>query len=235
MIVCFLSSFAVLMYGIALAKFIPNSWHAVTNSLAVVAAVYVAVVPLDITFSSLGISIDSLIKGAVIGLAASFLIIALAFVLASLPIFHGYFLSQHSILKTKTSRIVYETVVRIPIITALFEEIIFRGFLLAVFLIYLPTIWAVALSSIVFGLWHVFPAINTMNENHYKKFKANKSGGKLYIAGNVLATAGAGVVFSILRLMSGSIIAPWLVHWAINAGGVVSVLFAKSRSEKNLH
>lgn len=232
-LVCSVASASVLSYGFVLSKYIPRSWHAAANSIAAIVSISAAWL-MGLSLNSLGLSPSSVIKGSIIGLAASLLIIGSALLLASLPFLRSYFLSQHSILKSRTSLIVYETVIRIPLVTALFEEVIFRAFLLGVFMLYMPTAWAIVLSSVVFGLWHISPSINSMNENHYKSIKS-KDSSRLYIGANVLFTTLAGIGFCLLRIMSGSIAAPWLVHWSINAGGVVGVLFARGRMQKNLH
>lgn len=40
-------------------------------------------------------------------------------------------------------------------LSSIYEEIIFRGFVLFGLLMYLPTTWSVAISSFLFGLWHI--------------------------------------------------------------------------------
>jgi len=54
----------------------------------------------------------------------------------------------------------------------------------------------------------------------------------LRVTADVIATAIAGMFFTWLRILSGSLIAPWLVHWTINGSSMVSVLFAKSAADK---
>ncbi|CCQ17816.1 putative integral membrane protein [Rhodococcus sp. AW25M09] len=85
---------------------------------------------------------------------------------------------------------------RIPVGTVLTEELLFRGVLDAA---------APALSPIFFGLWHVHPA---------------RAAGDSVI-GTVFATTAAGLVFSWLRARSGSVLAPALLHYFLNASGAV--------------
>ena len=56
-----------------------------------------------------------------------------------------------------TARFLYEVCVRIPFGTALVEELVFRGALLAMILRRHGTKTAVAATSALFGLWHVRP------------------------------------------------------------------------------
>lgn len=102
----------------------------------------------------------------------------------------------------------YKVLVNIPFQTVVLEEVVFRGVLLAVLVRVLPgTCVAVLASSALFGLWHVAPTIE------------NASGGASVgaVAVAVGVTFLAGLFFAVLRLASGSVLAPALVHLATNA------------------
>ncbi|OZD00877.1 CPBP family intramembrane metalloprotease [Rhodococcus sp. 06-235-1A] len=95
---------------------------------------------------------------------------------------------------------------RIPVGTVLTEELLFRGVLDAA---------SPVLSPIFFGLWHIHPA---------------RAAGDT-VPGTVIATTAAGVVFSWLRARSGSVLAPALLHYFLNASGaVLAHLAANDRS-----
>jgi uncharacterized protein len=115
--------------------------------------------------------------------------------------------------------LVHAVMVRIPLGTAVFEEVLFRGVLLAALLEVTSTVWAVAWSSLAFGLWHVAPTIVSLRENG---IAPASSRGRGAIVGSVLVTAVAGVGFSVLALVSGSLLAPILAHWATNAFGLLA-------------
>ncbi len=102
------------------------------------------------------------------------------------------------------------------------EELIFRGALLGLFLQRHRPWVAAALSSAVFGVWHVLPTLNSLDTNP----GASATSGSLLlqaaaVAFVVLATGVAGMFFSWLRLRSGSILAPWLTHTGFNAIGYI--------------
>jgi uncharacterized protein len=109
--------------------------------------------------------------------------------------------------------------VRIPLGTVLFEEIAFRGVLLAALMRRYGTRSAVVWSSVVFGLWHIAPTMVALELNG---IDPASRGAVLAIAGTVALTAAAGVIFSLLRLVSGSLLAPFLAHWATNAIGLLA-------------
>lgn len=115
----------------------------------------------------------------------------------------------------------FHAFVRIPIGTALFEEVVFRGVLLGALLAVTSTAAAVAASSVVFGLWHVVPTLRTLDINGVEDPAARRRA----VAGAVVATTLAGVVLAGLRLVSGSVAAPVLAHAAVNSLGLLVAAF----------
>jgi membrane protease YdiL (CAAX protease family) len=112
-----------------------------------------------------------------------------------------------------------EILVSVPLGTVLLEELAFRGSLLALLRRLGSTTRAVVVSSVLFGLWHIAPAIGTAGDNSALP-GTSQSGSGLAVAvvGTVIATTIAGVVFCWLRLRSGSLVAPMLGHIATNSG-----------------
>ena len=53
------------------------------------------------------------------------------------------------------------------------------------------------------------------------------------VAGTVLFTTAAGVLFAELRRRSGSLLAPMLLHWATNAAGVLGSALVWSISRRS--
>ena len=71
-------------------------------------------------------------------------------------------LADEKITGTGRAEAAFETFVRIPLETALAEEIIFRGVLLGLGLRSRTPVGAVVSSSIWFGLWHVYPTLGSL-------------------------------------------------------------------------
>lgn len=114
-------------------------------------------------------------------------------------------------------RLVFEVLVRIPLGTATFEEVAFRGVLLAACAEVMPTGWAVVAQALVFGLWHVGPTRLALQLNgRWDPVVARRD-----LTAAVLVTAVGGVWFALLRLGSGSLLAPILSHASINAFGLL--------------
>ena len=115
--------------------------------------------------------------------------------------------------------IAYQVLVRVPFGTVLWEEVAFRGVLLAALSRWLRRPVAVAASSAVFGIWHVRPTLSGLAANDLVDGPVATSAAVLLAC---LGTAAAGVLFCWLRLRSGSLLAPALLHLATNALGTLT-------------
>jgi membrane protease YdiL (CAAX protease family) len=107
----------------------------------------------------------------------------------------------------------------VPLGTVLVEEVAFRGVLLGLLLAQFGTGGAVAVSSLLFGLWHVPSALELHDASAIGSGDVHDRGRT--VLATVAFTAAAGVVFAALRLLSGSLLPPAALHWATNASGIV--------------
>jgi len=116
----------------------------------------------------------------------------------------------------------------IPLGTVIPEELAFRGVLWGLLRRSSGRGVATTVSSAVFGMWHVLPALAAGSAN--QALDAVVGGGALglwlRVVGTVLFTAAAGVLFCELRVRSNSLLAPLLAHWAVNGLGVIFVQLA---------
>lgn len=114
--------------------------------------------------------------------------------------------------------------VMIPVGTILLEEVAFRSVLWG-FLSRHARMWQVVVgSSLLFGLWHVFPAMASATGNEAIGSAVSGLGPFAKVAvvgGTVLFTALGGVLAGELRRRSGSLFASVGMHWATNALGVL--------------
>ena len=110
----------------------------------------------------------------------------------------------------------------IPLGTVVLEEVAFRGVLLGA-LRHRGPVWAGALSSILFGVWHVLPSLRLGRVNPAVGSVVGAGAGAqiLVVCGAVGFTALAGVVLCELRRRSGSLLASAGLHWAVNAFAVL--------------
>ena len=209
---------AVLGYGVLVNRVVPNGLYVPVN-LAAAGAAVAAAHALGASWRDLGLARDRMTAGLRLG-GLTLLPIAAAVALGLAVPWTREFFRDTTIVDASTAEAVYTLLLRIPFGTALAEELIFRGALLGLFLQRHRPWVAVALSSAVFGLWHVLPTLSSLDTN---PGAAATAGSVLLQAGAValvvLATGLAGAVFSWLRLRSGSILAPWLTHTGFNSIG----------------
>lgn len=195
---------------------LPGAWYVPANLV-------VAVILIGITrqsgasWSELALDPADAGRGVRVGLAAMAAVgIAIAVGLL-LPPVRSYFEDDGVALDT-TFENWFVPLVRIPLGTVVYEEIMFRSVLFALFGRLRDVRVAVLATSVLFGAWHIVPAAETA------------SGGALAIlgavVGTVLVTTTTGFAFAWLRVRSNSVVAPILAHAAINSFAYVAALVA---------
>ncbi len=154
--------------------------------------------------SGLGLRPDRLGSGLRWGAAAAGVVAVVLLVGVLLPATHDSFDVPRA--HTTLGDLATQVLVVIPLRTVVVEELAFRGTLLGLLLVLLPRWWAVAVCSVLFGLWHLAGVLTST------------PGGPAHAAlvglGTVAATGAAGAVFCWLRLRSRSLLAPALAHLA---------------------
>ena len=217
----------ILLYSTVLAKLVPEKFHIALNALIAIVAILIGF-GFGLNAQQMGVALNTITSGLFIAVIATILICIVTIIMALIPPLRRFFIGDN-LSNASGKLIAFETAIRIPFSTALIEEILFRGVLLGLLLAHNSQITALVISSVLFGLWHIFPTIKTLEQNKTTKkivgtSKAKTSAGVL---ATIVTTTIAGFIFGILRIIAGSIIAPWLVHWSINASGVLGIYVAK--------
>lgn len=114
--------------------------------------------------------------------------------------------------------VAFRMAVRVPLGTALTEEVAFRGVLLAAFLTN-GVIPAAVLSSLAFGLWHIAPTIVGVRVNRPDRGPLSWASAA---AGAVVLTLLAGIGLVWLRLVTDSLAAPVTLHAVLNSLGTLA-------------
>ena len=113
-------------------------------------------------------------------------------------------------------QLAFAVLVRVPVGTAFFEEMAFRGVLLAMLARRFGTAWGVAGSSLAFGIWHVVPSLSLAAGNAAVGSVLGEHPLWAAAAG-VVAAALAGVSLCLLRIRYDHLIAPLAVHATANS------------------
>jgi membrane protease YdiL (CAAX protease family) len=180
---------------------IPHHLHFVTNTamIGVMAAIAVAA---SLSRAEIGVGSGSWRKG----LAYGAVVVAVIGVVVSAVALLGFDPTSDMADRAAVSgrEMLFQVFVQIPIATVLFEELAFRGVLAPLLERLTSPGRALAMASVLFGLWHVQPD------------QFDSWGGVGSVLGTVAATTVAGAGFLVLKRRSGSLLAPALAHWGTN-------------------
>jgi uncharacterized protein len=205
-----------LAYSFLVNRVVPKAWYVPANMAA--AAAFVAVARgLGASWTDMGVRRERLGRGMRVGIAAAIPIAAVVAAGVAVPATRRYFADQR-VMGLGAGATAFDVLIRIPVGTAVCEELIFRGALLGVFLRHRTPITAVAISSMMFGLWHVFPTLDTLHLNPVGDLVEGSTLRTVEaVIGAAAVTTAAGFGFSWLRLRANSVVAPIIAHGALNA------------------
>ena len=196
---------------------LPAGWYVAAN-LAAAAVLLAAARGLGLSWRELGLAREHLAAGARWGGAALALVAAGYLLLLAVPATRPL-LADARVAGLDAGAVAYRALVRIPLGTVLWEEVAFRGVLLAALARVLPLRSAVAASAAAFGVWHARPTAQALAVNGLVDGILDTALGVLL---GCAFTAAAGVLFAWLRLRSGSLVAPALFHVATNSLGLLA-------------
>jgi len=112
--------------------------------------------------------------------------------------------------------VAYAALVRVPVGTALLEEVAFRGVLLAMLTRRYGTAWGVVGSSLAFGAWHLLPSLGLAAGNA----AAGSALGAHPLVASVIGMVAAGLAgafLCLLRIRYDHLVAPLAVHGTANS------------------
>jgi uncharacterized protein len=147
-----------------------------------------------------------------------------------MPVFNDLFHDRR--VHDGVGTLIFQTVVRIPFGTVLLEEVAFRSVLPGLFGARWGVVRGSIAASLVFGLWHVLPAL-TLN-------RVNPVAGDVFGTGN--AAVAAAVVFAVvgtfvaglwwcwIRYRSRSILATMIAHVSTNSLGYLIAWIVAARA-----
>jgi membrane protease YdiL (CAAX protease family) len=168
-----------------------------------------------LTRADLGLGGERLRRGLVLGAGAAAVVGLLYATAVALPATRAAFVDARG--AVPLTAVLFLALVRIPLGTVVLEELAFRGVLPALVGGSFGGGWwrATLVSSGLFGLWHVLPAMGSGGA------VSDTLGSAGAVAGTVLFTATAGVVFRAWQRWSGHLVTPMLLHAATNSLGAL--------------
>ena len=172
------------------------------------------------SWRELGLSPSSLRPGLRWGLLLGVALPAPLYLALALPEGMRSLIEDPRIEGVAVTGLAYRGLVRIPLGTALFEEVAFRGVLYGVWVRARGFRSAILGSSIAFGLWHVTPSLELLQQREWSHAPLFLAGG---VVGTVIATFLGGLLFCWLRWRTGGAYGPALTHWLVNALALTAV------------
>jgi uncharacterized protein len=230
-------SFAVLL-SLAVVAYnnIVNRWgpfhgaaYVPLNLTFACATTLVAAATLGLSRAELGLQGDVSDAGEALALVAVFAIGAFAigaFAIAGSR--HGHRIADKRVTDLRGRALAFYVLVSIPLGTAVAEEVVFRGVLLAAWRdTGASMLLAAVCVSVAFGLWHVTPTIIGIRMNDLDASRRKLS---VAVIGAVMLTMLAGLGLTWLRIESGGLVEPIVLHAGINSVGALAAVSAGRRS-----
>ena len=154
---------ATLAYNVAISQVTSGTGYVMANTGAAALSV-LAARTCGVSWADMGMCPDRLGRGIRIGLITALPAAAVVGLGAAVSATRGFFQDERAT-GGGTRHVLFETLVRIPLGTALPEEVIFRSSLLGLFTQRHSPAAAASMSSILFGVWHVLPTLRTLPLN----------------------------------------------------------------------
>ena len=221
-------SCVVVLYNNAINRWSPfhGAAYVPVNTAFAVVVTAVAAAALDQSATQIGLSGDA--GDVTFPLALVSVFAAGAFGLAESR--RGYLIADKRVAGMRGGALAWYVLVRIPIGTALVEETIFRGVLYALWRNAVTSEVVAALcAAIAFGLWHIAPTIIGLRLN---RPQATNTQVALAVLGAAGLTTVAGLGLTWLRVWSGGLLAPILLHAGVNSAGALAAAVACRRTSR---
>jgi uncharacterized protein len=207
---------ALLAWNAAVNRVVPSPAYVPAN-LAAAGLSLAAARQAGVSAAELGLDRRRAGRGLRVGLAAAAPVVAVVAIGAALPATRRFLVEDRRATTGGAGYALYHTLVRIPLGTAVAEEVLFRGALLGLLTQRHPRARAVAVSSVLFGCWHVLPTLDTMALNPLGATVGDRAGTGGAVLASVAVTALAGLGLSWLRFRGDSVVAPVVAHAALNS------------------
>ena len=198
-------------------------WHIPFN-LGVLGVALLVARRAGTTWTTMGLRPDRVgrgvaVGGAIIGVIAVVLVVGVA-----IPATRDLFRDER-VIENSTTWVLLQTFVRIPLATALYEEVLFRGIVFGMLVRRRSPVVAGLLTSVLFGLWHILPTLDTLQTNPAGNMFTGAIGLVVAIAGAIAGTFIAGLAFLWIRLYANSTYASVLAHIGTNSIAMLAALF----------
>jgi membrane protease YdiL (CAAX protease family) len=199
-----------------------DAWHIPFN-LAVLGVALLIARRAGTTWTTMGLRQDRAARGVKVGLGVVAIIAVGVTVAIAIPATRELF-EDDRVIENSVLWVLFQAVVRIPLATAFYEEVLFRGIVFGMLMRRNSPIVAAIWTSVLFGFWHVLPTLETLETNPAGDIFTGAIGLVVAIAGAVAGTMLAGIGFLFVRLYANSTWASVLAHIGTNSIALIGAL-----------
>jgi membrane protease YdiL (CAAX protease family) len=161
---------------------------------------------LHLSAEDIGFRRKNLARSLLLGFAVAFALIAPFAIILWIRGFIGLNLKGPVLAVDSLQDLLFRSLVRIPFGTALFEEMLFRGFAYGYVQKRFNSLKAILISSFLFSCWHIVPAFRTVRGN--------------FRVGDVFLGASLWIIFMVGSFIAGLMFA-WLRYKGKHIGGCI--------------
>ncbi len=215
---------ALISYANVIANRVLDPWWHIPFNLGILGVALAIARNAGAGATDLGYRRDRIKRGLTVGGIVMGVIGAGILIGVALPFTRDFFRDDR-VIERSTWVVLFDALIRIPIATAFYEETLFRGVLFGMFARRWAPLWAGLASSLLFGLWHILPTLDTLLTNPAGESIDSIPEVALALVGSVVGTALAGLAFLWLRLRANSTVAPVMAHIATNSFALLAALF----------
>jgi membrane protease YdiL (CAAX protease family) len=171
----------------------------------------------------MGLRRDRATRGLTLGVViVAGIIIAMLLAIAISSI--SEILHDDRFVESSVGLLLFHALIRIPLGTALYEEVLFRGVIFGMLARRYTPLKAAIWSSLLFGLWHILPVLDVMQTNPVGAHVSGLSGTSVAVLAAVAGTFLSGLVLLWIRLLANSILASVIVHIGTNSTAIIAAI-----------
>jgi membrane protease YdiL (CAAX protease family) len=200
---------------------LPSAWYVPWNLLV---AVCVAILGVQcVSLAEAGFA--EWRRGAAFGVVLMTATAVVMLVAVAMPAFHDLYRDRR--VDEGLGSMLYQVAIRIPLGTAVLEEVAFRAVLPALLAVRFGVMRGCVAASVLFGLWHVLPSLslNKVNPVATDVFGTGTGGQIVAVVFAVIGTMVAGLWLCWIRYRARSILATVLAHIGSNSIGYTIAWF----------
>ncbi|GMQ92863.1 MAG: hypothetical protein BMS9Abin12_0340 [Acidimicrobiia bacterium] len=203
-------------------EILDDVWHIPFN-LGILGVALLVARRAGTTWTTMGLRTDRAKQGVSVGTIVIGIIAVGVAIGIAIPATRELFRDDR-IIDNSVGWVLFQAFVRVPLATALYEEVLFRGIVFGMLIRRRSPLIAGLMTSVLFGLWHILPTLDTLDTNPGGDLFMGAIGLVIALTGAIAGTFIAGLGFLWIRLYANSTYAAVLAHIGTNSVAMIGSL-----------